>query len=303
MFHYSAFGLNISSEIELPGMIEKDSENKFHVQIRLNKVDVLPFKDIDSPNYFVDGKNVYLWWDGIGKVKISDGNQIIVDTSSNFDYTKETSIIPFLLGPVMSILLYQRGFLVLHGSSIKVNNSAIAFLGYRGLGKSTTAINLYKKGYPLITDDILAVGFDREGLPIINPGYPHVRLSDDSYIHIKDDTNILTPIRTYAGKIFCDASKGFSPEPVELKRIYILEEGEKTRISNFKSQESVINLIRHSTANRVMQDHKDQAKNLIQCANLIKNTIISRLEIAHSFKDLPDMVNLIEDDLKLGIIQ
>jgi len=297
MFYYSAFGLNISSEVELPGMIEIDSENKFHVQISLNKVNILPFKDIDSPNYFVDGKNVYLWWDGIGKVKISDGTQIIVDPSSNLN-SNETSIIPFLLGPVMSILLHQRGLLVLHGSSIKVNNGAIAFLGYRGLGKSTTAINLYKKGYPLITDDILAVEFNKEGLPVVYPGYPHARLSDDSYMHI--NTDILTPIRTYAGKVFCDASRGFSTEPVELERIYILEEGEQTRISNFKSQESVINLIRHSTANRVMQDNEDHAKNLIQCANLIKNTTISRLEISHSFKNLPDLVNLIEDDFSVG---
>lgn len=297
MFYYRAFGLNISSEVELPGMIEIDSDNKFHVQISLNEVNVPPFKGIDSPNYFVDGENVYLWWDEIGKVKISDGKQIIVDSSSNLN-SNETSIIPFLLGPVMSILLYQRGLLVLHGSSINVNNGAIAFLGYRGLGKSTTAINLYKKGYPLITDDILAVEFNKEGLPVVYPGYPHARLSDDSYMHI--NTDILTPIRTYAGKVFCDASRGFLPEPVELKKIYILEEGEKLRISNFKSQESVINLIRHSTANRVMQDNKDQAKNLIQCANLIKNITISRLEISHSFKNLPDLVNLIEDDFNVG---
>lgn len=297
MLHYRAFGLNISSEVELPGMIEIDHNSEFQVKISLNEVNI-PEYDIDSPNYLVDGKNVYLWWDRIGKVKVSDGNQIIIDTSSNFDYTNETSIIPFLLGPVMSILLYQRGLLVLHGSSIKVNNGAIAFLGYRGLGKSTTAINLYKKGYPLITDDILAVNFNREGLPIIYPGYPHVRLSDDSFDNIKGATNILTPIRTYAGKVFCDASKGFSPEPVELKRIYIMEKGEKTNISSFKSQEGVVNLIRYSTANRVMQDHNDQANNLIQCANLINNTIISRLEIVHSFKDLPDMVKLIENDLK-----
>ena len=59
----------------------------------------------------------------------------------------------------MALLLYQRGFLVLHGSSIKINNGAIAFLGYRGNGKSTTAINLYKKNYPIVTDDILSYKF------------------------------------------------------------------------------------------------------------------------------------------------
>ncbi len=116
------------------------------------------------------------------------------------------------------------------------------------------------------------------------------RLSEDSFVHIKDDTNILTPIRTYAGKVFCDASRGFSQGPIKLKKIYILENGKKTRISIFNSQENVINLIRHSIANKIFEDNKDQAKNLIQCANLINNTLISRLEISHSFKNLPDLV-------------
>ena len=106
------------------------------------------------------------------------------------------SLIPFLLGPVISVLLHQRGFLVLHGSAVKINNESIAFVGNRGMGKSTIAINLYKKGYPLVTDDIIAINFDNEGNPYIYPGYSHVRLSKDSYNHIKDNTNILTPIRT-----------------------------------------------------------------------------------------------------------
>ena len=42
----------------------------------------------------------------------------------------------------------------------------------------------------------LAINFDDKGFPYVYPGYPHVRLSEDSYNNIKDNTNILTPIRT-----------------------------------------------------------------------------------------------------------
>lgn len=275
-------------------MFEKEFYDDIQVKIFLKKVSI-PSPENKDTNFIVDGEDVYLWWDDIGKVKISRGNQIAVEPETDLNNYDGVSIIPFLLGPVMSLLLHQRGFLVLHGSSVKVNGEAIAFLGYRGMGKSTTAINLYKNGYPLVTDDILAIKF-QDNEPVVYPGYPHVRLSEDSFINVRDDTDILTPIKTYAGKIFCDASQGFYPEPVKLKKIYIIEDGEKTRISKFQSQESVINLIRHSTANRIM-DGPDQVENLMQCSKLINNSKISRLEINHSFNNIPDLVNLIDSEI------
>ncbi len=40
MFYYNAFGLNISSEVELPGMIEKVDNDKFDVKISLDEVNL-----------------------------------------------------------------------------------------------------------------------------------------------------------------------------------------------------------------------------------------------------------------------
>ncbi len=292
MFNYFAFGLNISSEIEIPGMIETTDHDKSDVKILLKKLktSISLAKTSYSHNYLVVNDDVYLWWDNV-KVKISNGNRIIVD-SENYD---RNQIIPFLLGPIMALLLYQIGFLVLHGSSIRVNNGAVAFLGYRGNGKSTTAINLYKKNYPLVTDDILCINFDDEGFPYVYPGYPHVRLSKDSYNNIKE-MKILTPIRTLQGKIFCEASRGFSSESLRLEKIYFLEKGVQTGISTLNSQKNLIDLINHSVANRIFQVN-DQANNLIQCGKLIKNVLINRLEVNHSFKNIPQLINLIEDDL------
>jgi len=298
MYYYKAFGLNFSSEIQVPGMIEGSVSDRSDVKIFLGKVNPNIIEAIiEGSNYCLNNKNIYLWWDDIGKVEISDGNQITVDPIADLENSDETNIIPFLLGPVMALLLHQRGFLVLHGSSIKVNDGAVTFIGYRGLGKSTTAINLYKKGYPLVTDDILAIKFDNDDLPVVYPGYPHARLSEDSYFHIKDDTNILTPIRTIVGKVFCDASRGFLQDPIKLEGIYVLEKSDQTKISIFRSQENLIDLIRHSIANRIFVDNTDQAKNLTQCAKLINNTQIRRLEFSHSFKNLPDLVSLVEEDL------
>ena len=297
MFHYTAFGLNITSEIKLPGMIEKENIDKSDVKISLGEVSPSLSPGVKKgPNYIADHKNVYIWWEDIGKVKISEGNQITVEPLSDLKNPNETNIIPFLLGPVMSTLLHQRGFLVLHGSSVKIDNEAVAFLGYRGLGKSTTAIQLYKKGYSLITDDILAINFDEKGIPLLYPGYPHVRLSEESYTHTKDDTHILTPIRTYAGKVFCDASRGFSQAPVKVKRIYVLEKSDKTQLSYLNANKKLMSLITYSIPHWMFQN-SDYARNLTQCALLIKYAKVNRFEISHSFENISEIIQLVEEDI------
>lgn len=357
MFTYKAFGLEIVSEIELPGMT-LGSGNELGgddpgVVITMGTVDPsqVTGAEVEGPNYLVTGTDVYLWWDEIGKVKISRGEQVTAEPIADLEGSDELNLIPFLLGPVMALLLHQRGFLVLHGSAVNighgkvatnamsVTSGAVAFLGHRGNGKSTTAIHLYVEGYPLVADDILAIKFDNEGLPVVYPGYPHVRLSNEAYNQVKEHTDILTPIKTLAGKVFCDASYGFSPEPVKLERIYVIEKvswdeqdndpetigeapttieenkidnGDKTRtqveydpdkiktiISVLKSQENLMDLIRHSVANRIFQK-TTQKENLINCAQLANNVTVKQLELVHSFNNILELIKIIEKDFKSG---
>jgi len=315
MFHYKAFGMEISSEIELPGMIEGSGIPD--VKIIQGEVDqsLVTGAEVEGPNYLVTGDDVYLWWDDIGKVRISKGELVTVEPASDLESADELNMIPFILGPVMALMLHQRGFLVLHGSAVNIKlgkssggidsagdemTSAVAFLGHRGNGKSTTAIHLYVAGYPLVADDILAIKFSQDGKPVVYPGYPHVRLSDEAYHQVKDRTDILTPIRTLAGKVFCDASHEFSPEPVNLERIYVIEkipeeEGGSTGISVLKSQENLIDLIRHSVANRIFQ-HTSQKENLINCSQLVNNIKVKRLEVVHSFENIRDLIQAVEGD-------
>ena len=77
MFTYKAFGLELSSEIELPGMIQGSGNPD--VKILLSEVDPTLVSDaeVEGSNYLVKGQDVYLWWDDIGKVKISEGNRLL----------------------------------------------------------------------------------------------------------------------------------------------------------------------------------------------------------------------------------
>ena len=101
---------------------------------------------------------------------------------------------------MFATFLRQRGLFVLHASSININNSAVAFSGFKGYGKSTTAMAFYKEGYPVVADDYITIEFDKE-VPFVSPGFPSLRLSNESRSYMGLEKSDLDPKimpKTYA---------------------------------------------------------------------------------------------------------
>lgn len=82
----------------------------------------------------------------------------------------------FILGTCMSVIMMQRGILPLHGSAVVIDGWAYAFVGHSGAGKSTLSAALASRGYPLLTDDVVALTWDAGGRAIVSPGYPQQKL-------------------------------------------------------------------------------------------------------------------------------
>ena len=61
------------------------------------------------------------------------------------------------MGLPLGYALFQRGFTVLHGSSISHNNNGIIFAGLSGSGKSTIISNLINMGFKYNSDDLVCL--------------------------------------------------------------------------------------------------------------------------------------------------
>lgn len=88
----------------------------------------------------------------------------------------------WLYGTVFAYILQARGYLVLHGSAVVVDNKAVIFSGDSGAGKSTTAAAMVARGYPLITDDVVALRYNAAGELMMLPGSQRVKLWDDALV-------------------------------------------------------------------------------------------------------------------------
>lgn len=70
--------------------------------------------------------------------------------------------------------------LLLHGSSVAIQGSAVVFLGHKGRGKSTIASKLYSCGHHLISDDHIVFEKDASGNLSVIPAYPHIKLWENA---------------------------------------------------------------------------------------------------------------------------
>ena len=124
MYVYTANNLCIHSEICLPELVV--SEGTPEIVIRLGKLHNLPQESSGRGNRFLGELR------GVGRFLIEGGREIVVEPISGID---ESMLRPSILGPAMSVVLRQRGLLVLHASSVAINHTAVAFLGSAGWGK------------------------------------------------------------------------------------------------------------------------------------------------------------------------
>src|SRR3954447_15177733 len=150
-FLYVAYGLGIRATMPLPELVE--GEAKTEVSIRFGCVyPMLPeIAEKDWCRYSLSSSEDYLFWQGIGAFLVRGGCEIVVDPYPGVD---ERVLRLLVLGPVLAVLLHQRGRLLLHASAVAVDNEAVLFLGSAGWGKSTMAATLHARGHSLVTDDI-----------------------------------------------------------------------------------------------------------------------------------------------------
>jgi hypothetical protein len=166
-----------------------------------------------------------LYGDGARFAVERRGREIWADWPEN--YTLEDAC-TYLLGPVMGFVLRLRGVTCLHASAVAISEHAVGLAGFPGAGKSTAAAAFARNGYPVITDDVVALAEEGETF-LVPPGYPRVNLWPDSVRAFYGSEEALPRITPTWDKRFValgDNGLGFAAKPLPLGAIYILGERE-----------------------------------------------------------------------------
>lgn len=294
MFSYFAYGLGIHSEIPLPEFVSQ--EVKCDVSIRLEKDDCtnkyVPLEVADKALYFkITFEEAVIYSRNIGVFLVRGGHEIVVIPAPGVE---DCLIRLYIVGTVMAVLLYQRGLLVLHASVVEIAGSAVAILGQSGAGKSSTAAALHARGCNIIADDIGAVNLNTQPATVL-PGFPQIKLDLEAAVSLGYDIESLHLLHSQEEKRGYRMTQGFTQAPLPLKRIYVLAEDTALDIEPLGFQEAVMQLVLHSRPTTLI--HSGGAAHFLQCTNLAKQLTIYRLKRPRSLALLPDLAQLLEEQV------
>jgi len=190
------------------------------------------------------------------------------------------------------MLLYQRGLLVLHASSVSIARRCVTFLGPPRRGKSTLAAVLYARGHGLVADDVTALHVD--GSPILAPpAYPRLRLSPQTLRLLGEDPDKLPRARPGSEKRVWPAERNFPACSLPVHAVFALYDGDRVAITPLQPQHAIVELIRHSFFRRRVTP-PDAPRHLRQCARVVEAVPVLRLSMPRSLPAVRDAALLIE---------
>lgn len=218
---YKAFGLNIKSVIPLPELTVLDHQQSgFDLEVEIGDLVHQWEQTADLNRYIhVFGSMVLFHVPGTAIYGIENGKKIIV---SPMEGSHPDHIRLYLLGTCMGVILMQRNILPLHGSAVVINGKAYAIVGDSGAGKSTLASAFLKKGFLLVSDDVIPVTLSNEGIPFVTPAYPQQKLWEESLHAFRMDSEGFKPIIDREKKFAVPVPSQFAAESKQLAGIFEL---------------------------------------------------------------------------------
>ena len=287
---YSAFGLTILSDLPLVDLPPGSGDPDVVVAIGETAAE-RPASD--SWHVTASAGEARGWAPGAGAFRVRGGNEITIRPMPEAD---ERALRLAVVGPLLGVILAQRGRFVLHASTVAIGDAAVAFAGASGRGKSTLAAAMARAGHPLIADDMTVI--ETEGpRPVVRPGFPRVKLWPDSAGALEHDVGSLPLLHPARTKRSVQIAGDFRADTVPLARCYLLEDGEEESVSEMSGSDTILALVRTTYQASWMHETGASGANLLHCGSLARSGVVRRLRRRRSFEALPDVIRFIEADV------
>ena len=300
-YRYQAFGIHFASCIPCPQL--KPSTATPNVEIKAGTVpDCLAQIRKQGRRYQATDDELLLKIPDVAAYWVKGGESIVIDRAPQSD---DAAVQLYLWGFSIGALLDQRGLLVLHGSAVVVQGSAVLFLGKSGAGKSTLATAFHKLGYWLAADDICAIEVTPEHL-MLHPSFPQVKLWDDAcqkldreqgFIHQKS----IEPIYSRPGKYAVYFENSFWQHPLPLKRIYLLtpSDSQSLTLQPITGLQKIPLLQQQTHGFPLVQYMGYGERHLQQCIRVASQIPLVKVVRPLDTFLLEELVDLIEADVKV----
>lgn len=291
---YEAFGLTVRSEISLPELPRAETDGSGVADFTVTERTLTrPSAAAPEAVFHAAGKRDYYLLYDAATVRVRDGHRIAVDPARGAPHEVLRHVV---VGPALNHLLHQRGYFVLHASTVAIDGAAVAFVGESGQGKTTTALACLTHGYRVLSDDVAAITLGDDG-PVVQSGYPAVKLSREAVETF--DPPVEPPDRTCDGRErhFHRLRHDQPTSPVPLAGVYLLEDGPETAFESLSAGEQVMSLVDNTYAIGALGADSQARTNVRVCGEIAEATTVKRLQRPRELDRLPEVIDRVRADI------
>jgi hypothetical protein len=268
---YSCYGLRVDSEFALPDLGRPGPDGAApDVVVRRGALTPPDPTLLMAHGLWRVGDVCGFDIEDVGRFEARGGTEIVVDPRPGAD---ESAIRLYVLGTAMGATMMLRGTLVLHGNSFRVGDGAAVVVGHSGSGKSTLAAEFDRRGYDVLSDDVVPVDADGRALP----GYPRIKLWTDAVDRIGQDPATLERVHARVDKFHVPLRRG-DLGPLPLRWVYVLEShgGPELTLEPASGAIAFALLHEHTYRNELLVGPA-AGEHLQQCAALLGRTRLRRV--------------------------
>ena len=300
--HYSYGSSVIRSTLALPALPAAPAGSAAHYII--DRTPLVCPGDVHWRHHWRDGDDVVLslaqqgsdYWlrlpESADFLFQPEAGRILVAADATAD---DNTLEHLLLDQILPRLLAHHGHLVLHASAVSLRGRQVLFLGNSGWGKSTLAGLLQQSGYTVHSDDCVQLsvaGGRHQALPT----YPSLRLYPDSVDTLFPGSISTTPVASYSDKLRVPMPLRGSTGAVPLVALFVLgdpsEAGPSVAISHLRPSEACQSLI-GQCFRFDLGDRGGNARHLAQCAALVNDVPVFRLDYPRDFSKSAGLIEAI----------
>jgi hypothetical protein len=308
---YRLYGFTLSSTLALPfplvlerrapSVVMRASAEARFASARREFATTTPASD----NWFcykrLSNGSTYLHWDGLFEFLISaDGRRILY---RRLKHGTSESLTVYLLGPVLSFSLLARRIEPLHGTATVIDGSAVVFVGGCGQGKSTLAAALLATGFPVLTDDLVALA-PRGSQWMVYRGLPRLKIFPSIARRVLNVEARKPQLNDRTSKLVLPLNGGYSRRAmVPVKCIYVLDQpsGQTTqpgvRIEPLAPREAFLEIV-GAAFNLAVVDRERLANQFVFARRLAADVPLRRLIYPRRLSALSAVCEAVLEDVK-----
>jgi len=214
----------------------------------------------------------------------------------------------WLIDQVLPRVLAHRGRLVIHGAAVHpTSDSAIAFLGDTGAGKSTLTASLHEAGYGLVSDDAVVLDAGPEDSVTAMSTYPSLRLWPDAIAELYGTPPPVAPMARDSTKrrVLIENRGAPAQQPVPLAAIYLLERtsnatSHRVSLRPLSGREACMAII-NNAFQLDLTDTQRAARLMTAAAAVARRVPVFALAYPSDFNILPDVCAAVIEQSRGGV--